>query len=122
VVETGAQTRLVHEAGKLVVEVGSETDIPALSRLWQVAPEALSGATIKADSIDVAETDATSGFWESPTLPGPLRVLQTADLGIDFGMLDVNGHVAQEALLRLTVAPDWSNTNPIVTLYLNGQL
>lgn len=122
VIETGAQTRLVHEAGKLIVEVASDVDVSALSRLWQAAPTALSGSVIEADSTNVAGTDSASGFWAAPSLPGPVRVLQTADLGLDFGMLDVNGRVAQEARLRLTVAPDWSTVNPIVTIYLNGQL
>ncbi|NMA97648.1 MAG: cellulose biosynthesis cyclic di-GMP-binding regulatory protein BcsB [Phyllobacteriaceae bacterium] len=122
VIESGAQTRLVHEAGKLVVEVASDVDVSALSRLWQAAPAALVGEVIEADSTNVAGTASVSGFWAAPALPGAVRVLQTADLGLDFGMLDVNGRVAQEARLRLTVAPDWSTVKPIVTIYLNGQL
>lgn len=122
IVETGAQTLSVQEAGKLVVEVASDADISALFRLWQAAPAALQGGAIEADSSSVFGTDSASGFWASPALPGPLRVVQTGDLSFDFGMLDVNGRVAQEARLRLTVAPDWSTGNSIVTVYLNGQL
>ena len=122
VIESGAQTRLVHEAGKLVVEVASDVDVSALSRLWQAAPAALVGEVIEADTTNVAGMASVSGFWAAPALPGAVRVLQTADLGLDFGMLDVNGRVAQEARLRLTVAPDWSTVKPIVTIYLNGQL
>lgn len=114
--------RLEYETGRLRIEVPENADIAAFARLWQAAPLAVSSEALRAEGAVVASSGAASGFWPFPALPGPLRVVQTGELGLDFPMLDGRGRRAGEAKLRLTVAPDWSDANPVITLYLNGQL
>lgn len=114
--------RLAHEPGRLRILVPENADIAAFARLWQAVPAALSGETLQATSAVAPSSAGADGFWAFPTLPGPLRVVQTGALGLDFPMLDGTGRRASQVRLRLTVAPDWSDANPVITLYLNGQL
>ncbi|MGV8856499.1 MAG: hypothetical protein ACOH2L_17865 [Devosia sp.] len=113
---------LEHDNNKLAILVPENADIAAFDRLWQFAPAALGSAAIKSDVPLVEATAPAPRFWRFPILPGPMRVVQTGELGLDFPMLNVNGRSASQIRLRLTVAPDWSNARPVVTLYLNGQL
>lgn len=119
--EGGAIT-LEHENGKLTILVPENADIAAFDRLWQFAPEALGSAALKANSLPEQQTAPPSSFWAFRILPEPKRVVQTGELGLDFPMLDVDGRAAGQLKLRLMVAPDWSNTKPVITLYLNGQM
>ena len=114
--------RLVHEAGRLHIEVPENADIAAFARLWQAAPLALAGGEVSATGTNAVAGGPVDGFWPFPTLPGPLRVVQTGELGLDFPMLDVNGRRASQAKFRLMVAPDWSDAKSVITIYLNGQL
>lgn len=114
--------RLAYAGGRLRIDVPENADIAAFAQLWQAAPLALSSEAMQAEGIVVAGSDPASTFWPFPALPGPLRVVQTGELGLDFPMLDGSGRRASQAALRLTVAPDWSDANPVITLYLNGQL
>jgi hypothetical protein len=113
--------RLEHETGGLRIQVPENADIAGFARLWQAVPLALAGETLRAESPKVASS-APAGFSPLLALPGPLRVVQTGELGLDFPMLDDRGRRASEVKLRLTVAPDWSEARPVITLYLNGQL
>ena len=113
---------LEHDNGKLAILVPDNADIAAFDRLWQFAPAALGSAALKANGPLVEATAPAPRFWRFPILPGPMRVVQTGELGLDFPMLDGNGRGAGQLRLRLTVAPDWSNARPVITLYLNGHL
>ena len=113
---------LEHDNGKLAILVPENADIAAFDRVWQFAPEALGSAALKASSMPEQRTAPQSSFWAFPVLPEPKRVVQTGELGLDFPMLDVNGRGAGQLKLSLMVAPDWSNTKPVITLYLNGQM
>lgn len=117
----GGAIRLEHETGGLRIHVPENADLAAFARLWQAVPLALAGETLRAESPNVASS-APAGFSPFLALPGPLRVVQTGELGLDFPMLDGSGRRAGAAKLRLTVAPDWSEARPVITLYLNGQL
>lgn len=114
--------RLEHETGGLRIHVPENADIAAFARLWQAAPLALAAEALRVEGPNVASSGPASGFWPFPALPGPLRVVQTGELGLDFPMLDGSGRRASQVKLRLTVAPDWSDAKPVITLYLNGQL
>lgn len=114
--------QLVREGTALYVDVPENADIAAFARLWQAAPAALAGDALRAESANAANSAPDDGFWPFPALPGPLRVVQTGELGLDFPMLDADGRRARQARFNLTVAPDWSDANPVITIYLNGQL
>ena len=113
---------LEHDDGKLAILVPENADIAAFDRLWQFAPAAMDSATLRAEAPLGETTTPAPRFWSFPVLPAAMRVIQTGELGLDFPMLDVDGRAAGQLKLRLTVAPDWSNTRPVITLYLNGQL
>ncbi|WP_332689144.1 hypothetical protein [Devosia sp.] len=119
---TDGTIRLEYATGRLRIDVPENADIAAFARLWQAAPLALSSEALRVEGAVVASSDPVSGFWPFPALPEPLRVVQTGELGLDFPMLDGSGRRASQTKLRLTVAPDWSDANPVITLYLNGQL
>lgn len=113
--------RLVHEKGALRIQVPENADLAAFGRLWQGIPSALAGGALRVESTGVAGNGAgsTAPFLR---LPGPLRVVQTGEMGFDFPLVDGSGRPARQARLNLIVAPDWSNANPVISLYLNGQL
>jgi len=118
---SGAIT-LEHDAGKLAILVPENADIAAFERLWQFAAGALDANTLKAEAPLGDPTANAPSFWSFPVLPAQKRVAQTGDLGLAFPMLGGNGLSAGQLKLRLMVAPDWSNTKPAITVYLNGQL
>ncbi|UYO00559.1 MAG: cellulose biosynthesis cyclic di-GMP-binding regulatory protein BcsB [Devosia sp.] len=120
--DDAAGVRLERGDGALVVAISENADIAALSRLWQAAPAALAGDDLTTATMPDSARGSDSGFVPFASLPGPLRVLQTGDIGLDFAMLDADGRRATEARLRLMVAPDWSDAEPVVTVYLNGQM
>ena len=121
--EDGA-IRLEHVSEGLLIHVPENADIAAFARLWQAAPSALAGEVLQTSSGAAATTSGAlpTSFWPVPTLPGPMRVVQTGELGFDFPVLDNAGQGASEVVLRLSVAPDWSGVYPVITVHLNGHL
>jgi hypothetical protein len=102
----------------IVVDPGS--DLIALGRMLQTAPSALVGTQAALSLAPAQPVD--DDFRTFPVLPPAQRIKRSGEWRLNFPLAASNGRLAEEALLKLFISPDWSGQRPIMTTYLNGQI
>ena len=97
-------------------------DFIALGRLFQSAPGALAGEYAAISRAPVRSQRAEDGFREFAALPPVQRIRRYGDWHLNFPLVSSNGRLADFALIKLFISPDWSGERPILTIYLNDQI
>ena len=113
---------LEHDNGKLDIVIDPQRDIVALTRLWQLAPATIIGSQATASRSSAPATNVQSTFRGFSQLPPAQNIRQTGEWTLNFPLIAEDGRLTESAVLKLAVAPDWSDDPPIATVYLNGQL
>lgn len=105
----------------LDVVIDPTRDVIALTRLWQMAPAMIMGKQATATRSAVSGQQERTTFREFSPLPPAQTIRQTGEWTLNFPLLAEDSRLTERAILKIAVAPDWSNEPPIVTIYLNGQ-
>lgn len=113
---------LVRNGNKLDIVIDPTRDVVALTKLWQMAPGSVAGNIAVASRSPAGAAPKRGSFQEFSSLPPAQKVGQTGEWTLSFPLLAESARLATSAMLRIAVAPDWTNEAPIVTVYLNGQL
>ena len=104
----------------IVIDPGS--DLVAFARMLQIAPNALVGARAALSQGPARPKSASEDFRAFAVLPAAMRIKRYGEWRLNFPLVANNGRLAEKALLKLFISPDWSGERPIMTTYLNDQI
>lgn len=114
--------KIERNGNKVDIVVDPGGDLIALGRMLQTAPSALVGAQAALSLAPAQAQPGDDGFRTFPVLPPAQRIKRSGEWRLNFPLVASNGRLAEEALLKLFISPDWSGQRPIMTTYLNGQI
>jgi hypothetical protein len=114
--------QIERNGNKLDIVVDPGGDFIALGRLLQSAPGALAGEYAAISQAPARSQRAEDGFREFAALPPVQRIRRYGDWSLNFPLVASNGRLADAALIKLFISPDWSGERPILTIYLNDQI
>lgn len=123
----GSPTIKIERTGNMVdIVIDPSSDFIALGRMLQAAPSALVGtqaALSLAPTVAAAQSQPVDDdFRTFSVLPPAQRIKRYGEWRLNFPLVASNGRLAEEALLKLFISPDWSGQRPIMTTYLNDQI
>ncbi len=114
--------RIERKDNKLDILVDPNSDFIALGLLLQAAPDALVGEQAAISRTQTRSQPAVDDFQAFSSPPPAQRIRRFGEWRLNFPLVAGNGRLADSALLKLFIAPDWSNERPIATTYLNEQI
>lgn len=114
--------RVERNGNKLDIVVDPSADFIALSRMLQLAPEALVGEKAVVSQGETRSQPGDDLFRAFPVLPAAQRIKRYGEWRINFPLVASNGRLTDSANLKVFIAPDWSGERPIMTMYLNDQI